>query len=83
MAPFVGLLALIASMLRSLHQAAATPLLAGVGVIGLSLLVPIFVYLTYGAPRLLGVRLIDSTTITLSRVDPSAADVIVRGAAGR
>ena len=83
MAPFIGLLALVPSLLRSLHQAATTPLLTGVGAVGLSMLVPIFVYFTYVAPRLLGVRRIDSTTITLSRVDPNAADAIVRGAAAR
>jgi hypothetical protein len=81
MAPFVGLLAVIASVLRSLHEASATPLLAGLGAVGLSLLVPIFVYFTFVGPRLLGVKLIDSTTITLARVHSKAAELIVRGAA--
>ena len=80
-APFVGLLAVIGSMLRSLHEASATPLLTGLSAVGLSLLVPIVVYFTYVGPRLLGVKLIDSKTITLSRVHPNAAELIVRGAA--
>ena len=80
-APFVGLLAVMGSILRSLHEASSTPLLTGLGAVGLSLLVPIFVYFTYVAPRLLGVKRIDSKTITLSRVHPNAAELIVRGAA--
>ena len=53
----------------------------GLSAVGLSLLVPIVVYFTYVGPRLLGVKLIDSKTITLSRVHPNAAELIVRGAA--
>ena len=62
MAPFVGLLAVMGSILRSLHEASATPLLTGLSTVGLSLLVPIFVYFTYVGPRLLGVNLIDART---------------------
>jgi hypothetical protein len=77
LAPFVGLLALIASIVRFFQAAPGSSLFVGVGVgtvvtLCVSLLAPVFAHTAYAAPRLLGVKRIDARTITLSRVHPDA-----------
>jgi hypothetical protein len=73
LAPFLGLLAFIAFILR-LFRAGVGPsdLVAGGVVLDLALLAPIVAHVAYAAPRLLGVKRIDAQSITLSRVHPTA-----------
>jgi len=81
MAPFIGVLVLVASILRALSAAVRPSISTGAGIFALSVLVPIVIYFAYVGPRLLGVERIDAKTITLARVHPDAAALIRRGGA--
>jgi hypothetical protein len=77
LAPFLGLLAVMASILRFFEAGAGAGagsshfVMSGV-VLVVGLLAPIVVHVVYAGPRLIGVKRIDARTITLSRVHPAA-----------
>jgi hypothetical protein len=80
-APLIAVMAFTLSIVRSFGARAPLTMSTGVGAVALSVLVPVVVYFLYVGPRLLGVKGIDAKTITLARVHPDAAALILRDAA--